>query len=70
MSPTYHEVAPKIDLDDEAPKPIKKKTKTVSPMTTTPLQIFPSITFFFYIFSSASYLLLVTLASRTYHTIY
>ncbi|KAF9918933.1 Mss4p nuclear export [Linnemannia zychae] len=33
MSPTYHEVAPKIDLDDEAPKPTKKKTKTSEPTT-------------------------------------
>ncbi|KAK3843332.1 MAG: p21-C-terminal region-binding protein-domain-containing protein [Linnemannia gamsii] len=33
MSPTYHEVAPKIDLDDEAPKPSKKKTKTSEPTT-------------------------------------
>lgn len=30
MAPTYHEVAPKIDLDEETPKPSKKKTKTVS----------------------------------------
>ena len=30
MAPTYHEVAPKIDLDEETPKPTKKKTKTVS----------------------------------------
>ncbi|OAQ28512.1 hypothetical protein K457DRAFT_156177 [Linnemannia elongata AG-77] len=33
MAPTYHEVAPKIDLDDEAPKPTKKKTKTAEPTT-------------------------------------
>ena len=38
MAPTYHEVAPKIDLDDEAPKPTKKKTKTVSRTLLIPYQ--------------------------------
>ncbi|KAG0052919.1 Mss4p nuclear export [Gryganskiella cystojenkinii] len=33
MAPTYHEVAPKIDLDEETPKPSKKKTKTAEPVT-------------------------------------
>ncbi|KAG0339019.1 Mss4p nuclear export [Podila horticola] len=33
ISPTYHEVAPKIDLDDEAPKPAKKKSKAAEPAT-------------------------------------
>ncbi|KAF9083832.1 Mss4p nuclear export [Mortierella sp. GBA35] len=35
ISPTYHEVAPKIDLDDEddVPKPTKKKSKNVDPTT-------------------------------------
>ncbi|KAF9428152.1 Mss4p nuclear export [Podila epigama] len=33
ISPTYHEVAPKIDLDDEPPKPAKKKSKAAEPAT-------------------------------------
>ncbi|KAG0310124.1 Mss4p nuclear export, partial [Dissophora globulifera] len=33
LCPTYHEVAPKEELDDEAPKPTKKKTKMSEPAT-------------------------------------
>lgn len=45
MAPTYHEVAPKIDLDDddEAPKPTKKKTKTVSPMNRSSISLLKKI---------------------------
>ncbi|KAG0360747.1 Mss4p nuclear export [Gamsiella multidivaricata] len=33
LCPTYHEVAPKIDLEEDAPKPTKKKTKMADPAT-------------------------------------
>ncbi|KAG0201506.1 Mss4p nuclear export [Mortierella sp. GBA30] len=33
LCPTYHEVAPKIDLDEDVPKPTKKKSKTTEPTT-------------------------------------
>ncbi|KAF9271334.1 Mss4p nuclear export, partial [Mortierella alpina] len=33
LAPTYHEVAPKIELDEDVPKPTKKKTKTAEPAT-------------------------------------
>ncbi|KAG0001980.1 Mss4p nuclear export [Entomortierella chlamydospora] len=33
LSPTYHEVAPKIDLEEDTPKPIKKKTKVTDSAT-------------------------------------
>ncbi|KAF8941541.1 p21-C-terminal region-binding protein-domain-containing protein [Dissophora ornata] len=33
MCPTYHEVAPKVDLDEDTPKPAKKKTKVTEPAT-------------------------------------
>ncbi|KAF9209590.1 Mss4p nuclear export [Haplosporangium sp. Z 27] len=33
LSPTYHEVAPKTDLEEDTPKPSKKKTKMADPTT-------------------------------------
>ncbi|KAF9115953.1 Mss4p nuclear export [Mortierella sp. AM989] len=33
LSPTYHEVAPKADLEEDSLKPIKKKTKMADPAT-------------------------------------
>ncbi|KAF8983422.1 Mss4p nuclear export [Entomortierella lignicola] len=33
LSPTYHEVAPKTDLEEDTPKPSKKKTKMADPVT-------------------------------------
>ncbi|KAI1315035.1 Mss4p nuclear export [Mortierella claussenii] len=33
LCPTYHEVAPKVDIDEDTPKPSKKKTKMAEPAT-------------------------------------
>ncbi|KAG0263100.1 Mss4p nuclear export [Mortierella polycephala] len=33
LAPTYHEVAPKTDLDEDGPKPMKKKAKASDPAT-------------------------------------
>ncbi|KAF9178561.1 Mss4p nuclear export [Haplosporangium sp. Z 767] len=33
LAPTYHEVAPKTDLDEDGPKPMKKKSKASDPAT-------------------------------------